>query len=104
MTRCASDQSPFSSARTASLNCVAANSPMVAMWRVSAPRSSSKAFTIWGWLMSTPRSGRCLTETAGNVVLGLPVGRPSEEIAGGAELDELAEEHEAGELRHARRL
>src|SRR5208283_5060865 len=81
-----------------------ARPPISAIMRDSSCRSASNA--LWVCSVNTISSLRLLAsaEAAGDVILGTPVGGRGEHLAGGIELDHLAEIHEGGVVRHARRL
>src|SRR5581483_1424985 len=87
------------SASTESTIMRSARPPISATDRVSSWRSVSKAFAVCSEPMSVSSA-----EPAGNVILRAPVGRRREYLAGVVELDQLAEIHEGGLVRDARRL
>src|ERR1019366_526797 len=95
----ASAVSAWLSASIASITIFSAMPPISAIRRSRASRSLSYDLTMWSTTGPSPSA-----EPAGNVVLGALVARRGEHLAGVVELDHLAQIHEGGELRHARRL
>src|SRR6185503_18706695 len=74
--------------------------PPISRTRVETPLSSASNWVErWRSFMTVP-----LAEAAGDVVLGVLLARPHADVAGAAELDQVAEIHVGGEVRAARRL
>src|SRR5580704_14675155 len=76
-----------------------ASPPISATSRVNSCRSLSNALAVCSEIMFLS-----LAEPAGDVVLGAPVTGRREDLVGLVELDQLAEIHEGGLVRDARRL
>src|SRR3954453_22488501 len=81
-----------------------ARPPISATLRVSSCRSPSNALAVCSFKFIMSVQSPPSAEAAGDVILGAPVVRRGEHPAGGVELDQLAEIHEGGEIRHPRRL
>src|ERR1700712_950944 len=73
--------------------------PISATSRVSSCRSLSNALAVCSEAISIS-----LAEPAGNVLLGSSIARRREDLVGLVEFDQLAEIHESGLVRDARRL
>src|SRR5580704_6036889 len=101
-TRAARSMSRLASASTESAICFSTRPPISATMRVSSCRSTSKAFAVCSFMtivLSSPsRRQAASAEATGDVVLRAPVARRGEYLAGGVELDHLAEIHEGGEI------
>src|SRR5580700_5569828 len=106
MTRSPSSRSRSASAPTASLICRSTSPPISATLRVMSCRSTSNALAVWSALVEYSVMVLSLrsAEASRDIVLRTLIVRRSEHFAGRVEFDQLAEIHEGGELRDARRL
>src|SRR6202163_346212 len=107
-TRLARSRSRLANASTESAICFSARPPISATMRVSSWRSMSKALAVCSFItiavvLAAPTQAAS-AEATGNVVLRAPVVWRGEYLAGGVELDHLAEIHEGGEIGNAGRL
>src|SRR5580704_10375566 len=95
-TRAARSMSRLASASTESAICFSTRPPISATMRVSSCRSTSKAFAVCSFMtivLSSPsRRQAASAEATGDVVLRAPVARRGEYLAGGVELDHLADQ------------
>src|ERR1700761_8231218 len=105
-TRCPSATSRRTSASTESTIRRSARPPISATRRVNSCRSLSNALAVCSLAMIISAIGPCRpsAEAAGDVILGPPIARRGEDLAGVVELDQLAEIHEGGLVGDARRL
>src|SRR6516162_4647003 len=81
-----------------------ARPPISAIMRDSSWRSASNALWVCSVIAISSLRLLASAEAAGDVVLGAPVRGRGEHLARGVELDQLAEIHEGGIIRDARRL
>src|SRR3954447_12493971 len=102
ITRAASSMSRPDRAATASATCRSASAPISAILPVSAFISSSNARTVCRPVISAIQV--LLAEAAGDVVLRTSLARVEEDRVRRPELDQIAQIHEGGVLRGARRL
>src|SRR3569833_3412260 len=100
-TRLARSESRWVSAWMASAISRSASPPNSATKQERTRKTKTNTLAVCSFIIAnSPPSA----EAAGDVILGAPVVRCGEHLAGGAELDQLAEIHEGGEVGHACRL
>src|SRR5215475_763297 len=102
ITRLARSASRLASASTASAICFSASPPISATRRVISCRSTSNALAVCSFIIVVILAGLAgSAKAAGDVILRASVARRREHLAGGIELNELAEIHEGREVGHA---
>src|SRR5882672_6373653 len=99
ITRSATSVSRSRNATSDCANWLSARPPISLIVALSRSSSSSKRLRVCSAMVFSVSA-----EAAGDVGLGATVARGGEQRLGGAELDQLAEIHEGGEVRYPRRL
>src|SRR5882672_7666545 len=99
ITRSATSVSRSRNATSDCANWLSARPPISLIVALSRSSSSSKRLRVCSAMVFSVSA-----EAAGDVGLGATVARGGEQRLGGAELDQLAEIHEGGEIRYTRRM